>query len=102
MEFDEGDIHEYVVAKIVDSKVFEPSEGKTGGLYYQVHWEGYPDSEDTWEPFEGVSHLRKLLGKFHENHPNKPTAESVAIERRPQQRPSKKSALNKSKGKGRR
>ena len=85
MEFDEGDTQDYVVADVVDSAVFEPGEdGKAGGLYYQVHWDGYPDLEDTWEPFEGVSHLRKLLGKFHKEHPDKPTAESVAAGRRPQ------------------
>ncbi len=100
MEFDEGDAHDYVVAGVVDSAVFEPGEdGKAGGLYYQVHWEGYPDSEDTWEPYEGVSHLRKLLGKFHKEHPNKPTAESVVTGRKPQRRVSKRPAP-KNKGKG--
>lgn len=86
MEFDEGDAPEYVVADIKDSAVFDPGDdGTPGGLYYLVHWEGYPDSEDTWEPHAGVSHLRKLLGEFHKDHPNKPTAESMAG-RRPQRR----------------
>lgn len=99
MEFDEGDSRDYVVAGIVDSAVFEPDDdGKAGGLYYQIHWEGYPNSEDTWEPFEGVSHLRKLLGEFHKKHPNKPTAESTAVGRKPQRCAPKKP----SKGKRRR
>ncbi len=53
----------------------------------------------TWEPYEGVSHLRKLLGKFHKEHPNKPTAESVVTGRKPQRRVSKRPAP-KNKGKG--
>lgn len=86
MEFDEGDAHDYVVAGIVDSAVFDDNDGKAGDLYYLVHWEVYLDSENTWEPYERVSHLRRMLGKFHKNHPNKPTAESMAVGRRPQRR----------------
>lgn len=103
MEFDEGDTHDYVVAGVVDSAVFKSDEdGNAGELYYQVHWKGYPNSEDTWEPFDGVSHLRKLLGRFHKENPDKPTAESVAAAgRRPQQRTLKRPAPT-GKGKERR
>ena len=35
MEFDEGDIYDYVVAGVIDSIVFKLGEdGKVGGLYY--------------------------------------------------------------------
>ena len=38
MEFDEGDIYDYVVAGVVNSIVFKLDENnKTEGLYYQVH-----------------------------------------------------------------
>ena len=38
MKFDEGDAHDYVVAGIVDSAVFDPDDdGKAGGLYYLIH-----------------------------------------------------------------
>ena len=93
MEFDEGDAHDYVIAGVVNSAVFESGENdKAEGLYYQVHWEEYPDSENTWKPYEGVSHLRKLLNKFHKKHPNKSTVESVIIERKSQRRVLKRSA----------
>ena len=90
MEFNEGDAYDYVVAAIVNSAVFDDDDGKAEDLYYLVHCKGYPDSEATWEPYEGVSHLRRLLRKFHKDHPNKPTAESMAIGRRPQRRAPKK------------
>ena len=100
MKFDEDDAHDYVVAGVVNSAVFESDENdKIGDLYYQVHWEGYFDSEDIWEPYEGVFYLRKLLDKFHKEHSNKSIVESVIIERKSQRRVSKRSASkNKNKG----
>ena len=100
MKFDEGDAHDYVVAGVVNSAVFELGEDdKAEDLYYQVHWEGYSNSENTWESYEGVSHLRKLLGKFYKEHFNKSTVESVITERKSQRRVLKRSA-SKNKGKG--
>ena len=26
-------------------------------LEFLVHWEGFEDAEDTWEPYEGIKHL---------------------------------------------
>ena len=99
MEFDEGDAHDYVVAGVVNSAVFESGEDdKAEDLYYQVYWEEYSDSEDTWELYERVSHLRKLLDKFYKEHFNKSTVESVIIGRKSQRRVSKRSA-SKNKGK---
>ena len=38
MKFDEDDAHDYVVANVVNSTVFELDENnKIKGLYYQVH-----------------------------------------------------------------
>ena len=37
MKFDEGDAHDYVVADIVDSAIFDDNDGKVGGPYYLVH-----------------------------------------------------------------
>ena len=38
MKFDEDDTHDYVIADVVNSTVFESDENnKTGDLYYQVH-----------------------------------------------------------------
>ena len=99
MKFDEDDAHDYVVADVVNSVVFELDEdGKIGDLYYQVHWKEYFDSENTWKPYERVSHLRKLLNKFHKKHSNKSTVELVITERKSQRRVLKRSASkNKSK-----
>lgn len=82
MKFDEGDAHDYVVAGIVDSAIFDDNDGKAGGLYYLIHWKEYPDSENTWKSYERISHLRRLLRKFHKDYPNKPTAELMAVGRR--------------------
>ena len=38
MKFDEGDTHNYVIAGVVNSAVFESDENnKTEDLYYQIH-----------------------------------------------------------------
>ena len=35
--------------------------GRPSGLYYLIHWKGETHTEDTWEPVEGVTYLRRLL-----------------------------------------
>ena len=79
LEFEDDDMQEYEVECIRDSAVYakEAEDGRPAGLYYLVHWKGYPDAEDTWEPVAGVKHLRKLLREFHEKNPTKPTAKST-------------------------
>ena len=38
IKFDEGDAHNYVIADVINSAVFESDENnKTEDLYYQVH-----------------------------------------------------------------
>jgi len=41
-----ADEPEYVVEQVLDS--IQDHDG----YFYLVHWEGYPDSEDTWEPYD--------------------------------------------------
>lgn len=79
LEFESDDMEEYEVESIRDSAVYTDiaEDGRPAGLYYLIHWKGYPDAEDTWEPLAGVKHLRKLLKKFHEENPTKPTARST-------------------------
>jgi hypothetical protein len=43
----------YVPERILDGKY----DDSTNQYMYLVHWEGYPDSEDTWEPYEELKHL---------------------------------------------
>ena len=33
---------------------------------YLVHWEGYPDADDTWEPVENLEHSGELLAEWWE------------------------------------
>jgi hypothetical protein len=43
----------YVPERILDGTYDE----STNQYLYLVHWEGYPNSEDTWEPYEELKHL---------------------------------------------
>ena len=82
-ELDAGDDEggEYEVEAIRDSAVYaRESAGHLPGLYYLVSWKGYPEEENTWEPYSAVQHLRKLISLFHKDHPDKPTAISEAID----------------------
>ena len=85
-ELDAGDDEggEYEVEAIRDSAVYaRESAGHLPGLYYLVSWKGYPEEENTWEPYSVVQHLRKLISSFHKDHPDKPTAISEAIDTAP-------------------
>jgi len=41
-----GDELEYMVERVLDSI------RDRDGYFYLIHWEGYPDTEDTWEPYD--------------------------------------------------
>nr|MBC9704328.1 DDE-type integrase/transposase/recombinase [Enterococcus sp.] len=58
---------QYVAERILDGG-FEDSSGQ---YVYLVHWEGYPDSEDTWEPYDEIKHLR-IFKKFQSAHKESP------------------------------
>ena len=78
------DSGEYKVEAICDSAVYaRESAGHLPGLYYLVFWKGYPEEENTWEPYSAVQHLRKLISSFHKDPPDKPTATSEAIDTAP-------------------
>ena len=85
LEFEAGDDEEYEVEEIRDSMVYakESEAGHLPGLYYLVSWKGYPEEENTWEPASAVQHLRKLLSKFHQENPDKPTATSPPVDTAP-------------------
>lgn len=83
LEFEEGERPEQEVDSIIDSMDFaeEAIDGRPPGLYYLIHWKGETHAEDTWEPVEGVSHLRRLLKKYHGDNPDIPTATSPPVDK---------------------
>jgi len=34
---------------------------------YLVHWKGYPDEEDTWEPVENLGNANNAIEEFLDN-----------------------------------
>lgn len=56
------DHEEFEVKTIIDSR-------KRGcGIEYLVHWKGYSNDEDTWEPRTNVGHAQDLIDQFHKDH----------------------------------
>lgn len=51
----------YVIEKIIEKKFYEPR--KT--WIYLVKWEGFADSDNTWEPEENLLPLGKMLENFN-------------------------------------
>ena len=45
----------YIVDKILGKR------NKDGVIHYRVHWKGYKDSEDTWEPIFSFKDSEYLL-----------------------------------------
>jgi len=44
-------------------------------LEYLIKWKGYPDSDNSWEPFSHIA-ARGLVKEFHRQHPMKPAPSS--------------------------
>ncbi|VFQ77725.1 unnamed protein product [Cuscuta campestris] len=46
-----------------------PETQKTGksGLHFKIHWKGYGEADDTWEPIEGLSGCEQKMKEFIEN-----------------------------------
>jgi hypothetical protein len=64
--FVEGE-RQYIPERILDGTFDKASQQ----YMYLVHWEGHPDSEDTWEPYDEVKHL-SVFKKFRNQHNNAP------------------------------
>lgn len=58
---------EYIVDRILNSRI-----GDDNGFDYLVHWQGYANSEDSWEPWEAVwdTAAYKNFRKRHLRDPN--------------------------------
>lgn len=61
---------EYEVEYIVDSRRHHNT------LQYLVHWKGYTTMDRTWEPVRNLTNSKKLIHKFHQEHPSRPSAQS--------------------------
>ena len=67
-----NDKEHYEVEAVLDSK----KQGR--GTKYLVKWEGYPEADNTWEPYallKGTA--EEALREFHEAYPNKPKPTGV-------------------------
>jgi hypothetical protein len=85
----------YKVERIIGKKI---TDGGTplpysGLILYKVKWEGYPDSQSTWEPVKNLRAVQDMIEAFEKknekklanlnlNHQQKTKADS-----KPQQRP---------------
>lgn len=56
---------EYDVEAIVDTKL------KNGKRFYLVKWDGYPESEKTWEPEHHLRNVRHLIRRYLRDTPAK-------------------------------
>lgn len=59
---------EYEVEYIVDSRIHRNS------LQYLVHWKGYTTMDRTWESVKNLSNSKKLIQKFHQENPSRPSS----------------------------
>ncbi|KAF5961078.1 hypothetical protein HYC85_002287, partial [Camellia sinensis] len=55
---------EFEVGKLLAVCYGDPNKVNRRGLYFKVRWRGYGPSEDTWEPFDGLSKCTDSLKDF--------------------------------------
>jgi len=55
---------EYKVENIVNHRFY----GRQRALQYLVHWRGYPDADNSWEPADQV-HAPVLMARYHRRNP---------------------------------
>ena len=62
-----NDEEHYKVEMILDLK----RQGR--GTKYLIKWEGYPEADNTWEPYTLLKgSAEEALQEFHEQYPDKP------------------------------
>ena len=62
MSEDEEEDDIYTVEHIVDKK----KDGTK--VFYLVKWEGFPHSQNTWEPVTNLSNVRDLVKRFNKQY----------------------------------
>eukprot|EP01018_Ginkgo_biloba_P005150 Gb_13672 [translate_table: standard] len=55
---------EYEVESLIGVRHVQPTEKKNSGLEFKVHWKGYDESEDSWEPIEGLGDCEERVKEF--------------------------------------
>ena len=51
----------YNVERILDKKTLH-----NGSFRYLIKWEGYPDSQNTWEPLDNLSSVKEMVDEFED------------------------------------
>jgi hypothetical protein len=41
-------------------------------IEFLVHWKGYPDEDDTWEPRKNITNVQAAIDDFYDKHPKSP------------------------------
>ena len=61
---------EFEVEEVLNSKF------KRKRLFYLVKWEGYPISDNSWQPAANLKNALELVNSFHSKYPTKPAPQS--------------------------
>lgn len=60
---EEEEAEEYIVEKVLSKR------RKKGGIEYLLKWKGYPDSENSWEPYFGIKDTcQELIEEYEKEH----------------------------------
>lgn len=62
---------DYQVEKILARKV------EKGVIKYLLKWEGYPESESTWELAKNLDNIKQMIEKFESSHPTNDAKEDL-------------------------
>ena len=61
-----NDEEEYKVGEIRGVR----RHGRGRGLQFLVHWKGYSDAHDSWEPISNLQHASDEINDYRRKHPN--------------------------------